>query len=54
MERHRVGKIEHSYHLPDPTGNWEGNKCADLLANMSLNDNLDFHTFELAFVCINS
>lgn len=46
MRQLGVEKIDHVYR--------EGNKCADLLANMSFDDALVFHLFDVAPVCINS
>ncbi|KAH7846405.1 hypothetical protein Vadar_013667 [Vaccinium darrowii] len=46
MRQLGVVKIDHAYR--------EGNKCADLLASMSFNDDLDFHVFDVASACINS
>ncbi|KAH7845274.1 hypothetical protein Vadar_000239 [Vaccinium darrowii] len=46
MRQLGVVKIDHAYR--------EGNKCADLLASMSFNDDLDFHVFDVAPACINS
>ncbi|KAI8558831.1 hypothetical protein RHMOL_Rhmol04G0127000 [Rhododendron molle] len=44
MRQLGVEKIDHVY--------CEGNKCANLLANMNFNDGLDFHIFDVALDCI--
>ncbi|KAI8524755.1 hypothetical protein RHMOL_Rhmol13G0173700 [Rhododendron molle] len=44
MRQLGVKRIDHVYH--------EGNKCADLLANMDFHDGLDFHIFDVAPYCI--
>ncbi|KAI8557357.1 hypothetical protein RHMOL_Rhmol04G0004600 [Rhododendron molle] len=40
MRQLGVKRIDHVYR--------EGNKCADLLANMDFNDGLEFHIFDVA------